>query len=121
MLFALVCTQGHMKFEEIQKECVPGKWAPLVVYRQDDKTILPLFESPKLARRFAERNLPKEWLTGIVNLNPPDGAILDKKGILQKLFTVFPNKLTDIVEFDIVVHEFDPDTEVEVQAVRPPC
>jgi len=117
MLYAIVCTQGHMKLKDINDECLPQKWAPLVVFRQDGKTILSLFDSPLIAKRFAERNFPKTWLTGMVNLNPRDFEILNEKGILCTTFQ-FPRKLKPTDELDIIIHEFDPDTEVEVEIVK---
>jgi hypothetical protein len=106
-----------MKLKDIKNECLTQKWVPLVVFRRGGKTILPLFESTNIARRFAERNFSKEWLTGAVNLNPQDEVILGKKGIIRMLFK-FPTKLKDTVEFDIEIHEFDRNTEVEVEVMK---
>lgn len=117
MLYALVCTEGHMNVRDIRQECRPEKWVPLVVYRKEDKTFLPLFESPRIARRFAERNFPKKWLTGIVNLNPLDFESIAEKGIVC-ITLEWQKKMKNTVEFDIVVHEYDPDTEVEVEVVK---
>jgi len=114
MLYAIVCTQGNMKLQDIRNECLAQKWVPLLVFHQDDKTILPLFESATVARRFSERNLPKKWLTGAVNLDLRDGEIIGKKDI-QCVVYQFPQKLKDFVEFDVEIHEYDSDKELEVK------
>jgi len=114
MLYAIVCTEGHMGIKDIRKECLPRKWVPLVIFRQNGKTILPVFESAIVARRFAERNLPTKWLTGSVNLDLRDEELLDGKGI-QRVVLRFPQKLRDVVEFDVEVHEYDPDKELEMR------
>jgi len=114
MQYALVCTQGEMTRQEILDECFREKWTPLVVYFQNGKTILPTFTRIQIARRFARKNFPEEWLTGAVNLNPQDIEIIEDKGIERVIFN-YPNELKGAVEFDIIVHEFHPDTEVGVE------
>lgn len=106
-----------MKLQDMRNECLTGKWVPLVVFRQDGKTILPVFESMAIAQRFARRNFPKKWLTGAVNLDTRDSELLAGKNIQITIFQ-FPRKLGDGVELDIEIHEYDPDKELEVRTVR---
>ncbi|MDO8512029.1 MAG: hypothetical protein Q7S57_02050 [bacterium] len=119
MLYAIVCTQGHMNSREVENECVAQKWVPLVVFRKEGKTFMPFFKVTKFARRFAKRNLPKEWLTGAVNLGDEDRAIITGKGIICTVLD-FPDKLKDVAEFDIEIHEYHPNTEVEMAIMKPP-
>lgn len=38
--------------------------APFMTFQQDDKTVIPLFTSQRIAERFGKRNTPREWCIG---------------------------------------------------------
>lgn len=116
MLYALVCTEGHMRLHEVRDECVAQKWAPLVIYREEGRIKLPVFPTTQTARRFAQRNFPREWLTGALGLNRQDYDIFARKEIICTTFD-FPKYMKDRVTFDIEIHEFDYETDVEVQTI----
>ena len=103
-----------MTVTDVQKECVFEKWVPLMVMRMNDKVILPCFRHTDVARRFIERNLPKGTVCGVVNLTIRDAEWIDEKGWSPAVYD-FPRKLTDVVEFDVEILEYDSDHEVIVQ------
>lgn len=105
-MFAVLCTQGEMTAFQVLKECRKDKFAPILVMRNEGESVVPLFPSQKVAARFVDRNLPKEWgVTGAVQVTEQDLEFLEGKGHRFCLLN-FPRKLTDIVEFDIEILEY---------------
>ena len=62
---AAITTAGEMSFRDIKNECGKEGWAPLVVYEVEaegrSQVVLPLFSSEDVCKKWAKRNLPKEW------------------------------------------------------------
>jgi hypothetical protein len=95
-----------MTTKEIKEECGSGKWLPILVMRTDEiSPIVPVFESSLLANRFVKRNLPANWLCGVVKLTMFDAQLMDSKGWKALKFN-YPRKVTDFIDFDIEILEF---------------
>lgn len=109
-VIAVLYTDGQMRVENISKECVSGKWIPILVYRHknSETPVVPVFLIQDTARTFSKRNLPKEWQHGAVTLSEEDIEIIKKKGWIFELFH-FPKKICDRDDLDIgfEIHEFD--------------
>jgi hypothetical protein len=69
------------------------------------------------AEQFVKRNIPKKWISGVVNITTEDAVAMDEKG-WEAIIYEFPRKLVDIVEFDIEVFEYPEDKEVAVETIR---
>lgn len=106
-MIAIINTDGQIKINEIQKECIAGKWIPLLILNKNNKKILPVFNLPDIARNFIKRNLPKNWTHGCVFLSDSDIEKILKNGWEIQPFD-FPRKLNESpeVEFDFEIHEF---------------
>ncbi|MCK9557761.1 MAG: hypothetical protein M0R50_06940 [Candidatus Cloacimonetes bacterium] len=105
-----------MTLKELKDECTSGKWLPILVMRANDngKPILPMFDTASLAAKFCKRNLPPNWLCGIVDLRLRDAQWMDDNGWKAIKFD-YPRKLSDIVEFDVEVVEFEPEHNLVIK------
>jgi hypothetical protein len=105
--FGLFCAQNHMTIKELKEECTAGKWLPMLIMQADDNSpIIPIFDTVDIAVRFAKKNLPKEWVCGIVDIKLRDAKWMDEKGWKAIKFT-YPRKLKDIVKFNVEILEYD--------------
>ena len=111
-MYCIACTHGEMSCRDVLVECTAGKWVPILVMRPDDgPPVVPCFQSIDVARNFARRNLPKNWLCGVVNLRLGDAEWIEGKG-WEVVVYGFPRKLKDVVPFDIEVLEYDEEPAV---------
>lgn len=110
-MYAIVCTQGDMTLGEVKRECVGGKWVPVLFYYEDETPIFPVFPSQDMAKRFAQRNVPKAWLTGCVNLDEDDVNAIRGKGVV--VLMGYPKRI--VAKYSVEVIEYHPDKDVEVQ------
>lgn len=107
MAYCLFCTQGHMTAREVKDECTEGKWLPILVMRSnEDAPIVPIFDSIRVANGFVKRNLPSNWVCGVVNMQIKDAQLMDQRGWRAIKFD-FPRKLKDVVQFDVEILEFE--------------
>jgi hypothetical protein len=100
-----------MTAQEMKVECGTQKWVPILVIREKDRPIVPVFEDPHIAMRFARRNLPEEWFCGTVELDIRDAKWMDKKGWQAIKFT-YPRVLKDVFVFDVEILEYEPDQKL---------
>ncbi len=107
-MIAILCTEGRMKHHEIKDECPAGKWAPIFCYRENSKTIIPIFLEEQVAIAFVRRNLPRDWVKGAVVLTDRDLDWMKKKDWEVREMK-YPNKLKDIksINFDLEILEFE--------------
>lgn len=112
MLFAIVCAQNHMTKQEVMKECQAEKWIPILVMRPDkDNCVVPLFENCQIGHRFVERNLPKDWLYGVIPIDVQLDDLRKSVGWEVVVYS-YPKKVQ--VEFDVEILEFGSEVEVKV-------
>jgi hypothetical protein len=109
MMYAAVSTDGQLGIKELENECCKGSWIPLCVlkHRETGEIYLPIFNLQDICRRFAVRNLPKEWSKGAVLLSQEDYLALDKKGWKFLLFD-FPRLVNEDANYELTfeIHEF---------------
>lgn len=114
-MYAVLCTDGQMDAGAIIKECPSQKWAPIFAYYEKGVTYIPLFHDPMTARKFAKRNLPKDWLQGAVFTIPENIAWMENKG--WKMTTMnFPRLMTGLpgITIGFEVMEFIEEPEIKV-------
>lgn len=104
-----------MNVGAIIKECPSQKWAPIFAYYENELTYIPLFYDQITVKKFAKRNLPKDWLQGAVFMIPENITWMENKGWKMKTF-VFPQLMTNkpgiTVGFEIM--EFLEKPEIKV-------
>lgn len=109
-MIAIICTDGQLDINNIEKECVAQKWIPLTVLKRkyDKKILLPVFNLTDIAFKFIVRNLPKNWKHGCVYLSDSDIEKILKKGWQIEPFD-FPRKVNEHPDFDMTfeIHEFE--------------
>jgi hypothetical protein len=107
-MMAILCSDGQINLQELMKECVPGKWIPLLILKRQNKPpILPIFNLTEVAKTFIKRNLPKNWSHGAICLCEDDIEKIKSKGWEMEIFN-FPRKVTDLqdMSLDFEIHEF---------------
>jgi hypothetical protein len=115
-MLAAISTMGEMSFSQVKKECGGEGWVPLLIYRLEHEgetfTVLPIFSTEEVCRKWCKRNLPKEWgLSGGVFLTDEDIPTIEEKGWRVQMFE-WPNKVKDFVTFDVEPIELSDKPEV---------
>lgn len=103
----LFATLGEMNTSDIVKECQPGSWAPVLVFRNEQITYVPVLNTQEHAIRFAQRNLPKGQIFGMLILTPEDVIKIEKEFAAKGFTFVFldhPKKL--VGKADVEIYEF---------------
>lgn len=124
-LYAIVCGENHMTKMELQRELPAANITPILVMRQGGETIVPVFESLKVAFQFARRNLPPDWVyeSGRGGRHMKCGHLLITPEIAERIDAQqfpcivyqFPRLVRDLVEFATEILEFN---EVMVTCAR---
>lgn len=100
-------TLGEINLHGVVEECQRGAWAPILVFRDGDETIVPVLGTQEDAVRFAKRNLPKGQIFGTVILTPEDvkkiGDEFSSKGLRIEFFD-HPKKMRS--RADVEIYEF---------------
>jgi len=104
-------TEGQMNVSDIKKECQSEGWIPLLYYEFEDKKVIPIFKNSDICRKFLKRNLPKDHLTGAVELTPDDQKQLDESEYEFKYFD-HPRKISDWVKFNVYIYNFTTNPEL---------
>lgn len=115
-MICILFTDGVLKLHEIADECKKGKWVPVCVYREksvvDGIPTVIGFNDQETAKKFAKRNLPKEWLRGGVELTKQDMQWIKDKGWNIEVFT-FPKLMTSHplyeISFEVIELSDEPD------------
>lgn len=117
-MICILFTDGVLKLHEID-ECKKEKWVPLCVYREKSTDGVPTvigFDNQEIAKKFAKRNLPKDWLRGCVELVEEDVAWIKDKGWKIEVFT-FPKLMKNhsLYEISFEVVELSGEPELHYQ------
>jgi len=115
-MICILFTDGILKLHEIAKECKKDKWVPVCVYREklvvDGVPTVIGFNSQEIAKKFAKRNLPKEWLRGSIRLTEESITWIKNKGWKIEFFT-YPKLITSHplyeISFEIIELGNEPD------------
>lgn len=107
-MFVIIFSNGQVNLSELSFECREKKWIPLAAIKHNSGAIqIPCFDTVELAKQFAKRNLPKEWIRGAIQLGEKEIDFIIKKGWAFKKFT-YPNLLKDKtdIEFSFEILDF---------------
>lgn len=103
MFIAAVTTAGDMSYLDVKNECGKESWVPLVVYEFENQTILPLFKTEEICKKWLGRNLSKDWMpNGCCFLTEQDVAFVEERGWNIRFFE-WQNKVKDYVDFRVEV------------------
>lgn len=122
-MICILFTDGVMQTHEIAGECKSQRWVPICVYREkgvnDAVPTVIGFNNAETAKKFAKRNIPKDWVQGGVSLTDEDVQWIKNKGWKIEIFT-FPKLMTShpVYEISFEVLEFTGEDEPEVHYQR---
>ena len=106
-MFAILHTDGNLKLKDLYTECRDQKWIPILTY--ENKVVC--FHFQDVAKRFAKRNLPKDWLTGAIQLDRDAIKKIRDSGLKIDILD-YPKKLN--VKFELEVIEFNYKPEIRI-------
>lgn len=111
-VLAIIFTDGVLTHGEMQKECKSGKWIPILLYKDGESKIVPIFTDEQICKNFIKRNLPKDWNHGAIILSENNIDFLENKGCKFRNMT-YPNKIPfEKMTFEILELETVPDFHV---------
>lgn len=118
-MFALIYTDGQLRYNDIAKECLNQKWIPLMIYHDliTSSIILPLFKYESIAKSFMKRNLPRSWSHGSISLCESDLKNIAIKGWELKEYE-YPNKIKDRTDIKIGFEILELDESPDLIATR---
>jgi len=91
-MHAVICTDGDVTANQLINECAKEQWIPVFAYYEDDVPVIVTFEFASMAKKFIDRNFPREWTKGTLSFSQNDiRNILDKGWKIDKLN--WPKKL----------------------------
>jgi hypothetical protein len=110
-LWFIFCTLGEMNMKEILAECQKQGWAPLMIVKQNNGSVMiPCFQCQETAIKFARRNLPKNQLFGSAKFPSEDIAKLRKNWVEDRGWILeimnHPRLVRDLGEITVEVHEY---------------
>lgn len=83
-MFAVICSDGAIKPEDIAGQLREEQWVPLAVLKpRADPSGTPtllLFNSAKDAHKFSLKNFPEDWFISIVELADDDHQWIKDRG-----------------------------------------
>jgi hypothetical protein len=119
-MICILFTDGVMNQHDIVSECKTQKWVPICVYREksvvDAVPTVIGFNDQEMAKKFAKRNLPKDWVRGGVKLADEDVKWIKDKGWNIEIFT-FPKLMNShpVYEISFEVLEFSEEPDLRYQ------
>lgn len=100
-MIAIIYTDGLIKCDDLKNECQHQKWIPITVYKDKNHNITVIcFEDVKIAKQFAKRNFPKEWIKGAISLADDDIEFIKNKNWKIEIMT-YPRLLNSHHEYKL--------------------
>tara|TARA_R110002020_G_scaffold16515_17_gene58336 strand:- start:4744 stop:5055 length:312 start_codon:yes stop_codon:yes gene_type:complete len=100
-----------MSVQEMFRELAEEKIAPVVALEGEKKTTVLLFSTSEVCKKFAKRNLPKNWVNGELQAHEDDFNFVSKQGWDVEYFD-WPRKVRNPELLNVVVLELSRETEV---------
>jgi len=100
-MIALVYSDGCISQSELKNECQAQQWIPLAVKRDLHNNVWVLgFSDPNVAKQFARRNFPKNWIKGSIMLCDEDLQFIGKNNWKIEILS-FPRLLNSHPEYKL--------------------
>lgn len=118
--FAVLCSDGVIKPEDIVGELREEQWVPLAVTKprgvENAAPTLLLFNDQETAKKFAIKNFPKDWLVSVVQLADDDHDWIKDRGWLTEVVT-YPRIMNSHPDYELTyeVLEFQTKPDVTVR------
>lgn len=108
-MIALIYSDGSIMQDDLKNECQQQKWIPITVKKDKSNNVTVIcFECYKVAKSFAKRNFPKNWIKGSITLCDDDLEFFQKKNWKIEILN-FPRLLNSHPEYklDFEIMEFN--------------
>ena len=120
-MFAVLCSDGAIKPEDIVGQLREEQWVPLAVTKPRNKPdaspTLLLFNDQETARRFAVRNFPKDWMVSVVQLADDDLGWVGERGWLTETIT-YPRIMNSHPDYELTYEVLQFQTKPDVGIIR---
>jgi hypothetical protein len=105
-LYAILYTNNDITRRELEHEVITNKILPILTLDPMDggPIVAPCFESVHVARKFAQRNLPKNHPIATILLNEESVEQIEAKGLVIYVYD-WPRRLTDISKLGLEIIE----------------
>lgn len=120
-MFAVLCSDGAIKPEDIVGQLRDEQWVPLAVTRprgqpEANPTLL-MFSDKEVARKFAIKNFPKDWLVSVVQLADDDFEWIKDKGWLIENVN-YPRTMNSHPDYELTYEVLNFKTRPDVGIIR---
>ncbi len=120
-MFAVLCSDGAIKPEDIVGQLRDEQWVPLAVTRprNDPKGIptLLMFNDAETARKFAVKNYPADWMISVVELADDDFQWIGQRG--WKIETVsYPRQMNSHPDYELTYEVLNFQTKPDTKIIR---
>jgi hypothetical protein len=109
--YFLVSNHGDMSVQEMFRELAEEQIAPIVVLEKKGNVTVLVFSTSTVCKKFAKRNLPKNWVNGELQVYKDDLDFISSKGWDIEYFD-WPRRVRNEDELGVVVLELSRETEV---------
>jgi hypothetical protein len=120
-MFAVLCSDGAITPEHIVGQLRDEQWVPLAVTKprniENPTPTLLTFNNQEIAKKFARRNFPKDWLVSVVQLADDDQEWIKEKGWLIKNLT-YPQLMNTHPDYELTYEILTFKTRPDVGIVR---
>ncbi len=120
-MFAVLCSDGAVKPEDILGQLREEQWVPLAVTKPRNTTdavpTLLLFDSQEMARKFAVRNFPKDWMISVVELADSDFDWIRDRGWMIE-HVPYPKIMNSHPEYELTYEVLCFQTKPDVGVIR---
>lgn len=104
-MFAVLCSDGAIKPEDITGQLRDEQWVPLAVTKPRGQAgavpTLLLFDEQEKARKFAIRNFPKDWLVSVVQLADADYEWIKEKSGWKVEIVPYPKIMNSHPDYEL--------------------
>ncbi len=104
---------------DLQTECRQDNWAPVLILRNGDRIVVPMFRDVKVCQAFIKRNLPVGEMVGFMGASEVDLKTYTDKGWEVEWLT-HPKLYTNRPGWEIDAEAVESDFELTVHPTRNP-
>ena len=91
-MWVAVSSEGILSSTEMLYELQRDAICPVIVYKEKNKIILPVFKTAKAATQFAKLNTPASYAIGYMELDNNDIEIAKKEGLVVRKYAKLVRK-----------------------------
>lgn len=99
-----VFVDGQISLKELKDEFRPKSQVPVMVIQNNQESFVPAFKLCSVCRQFAEKNIPKGQMFGILGMSKQDLFKFEQQTLILKWHD-YPNKYKDGYEITVAIFE----------------